>query len=93
MRRCSDHGPYVDNNFILGIGAATRVSGQLDHAPAVTPFQQLPVIGGTSTGIGEFPITVHFRSAGTYPFEVDYLSLAEIAEIDSFRAKPLAHAG
>jgi hypothetical protein len=65
---------YVDNTFILGIGGgATRVSGQLDHAPAVTPFQQLPVMGGTSTGIGGFPITVHFPSAGTYPFEVDYV--------------------
>src|SRR5262249_30990535 len=65
---------YVDNSFVLGIGGgATRVSGQLDNAPAVTPFQQLPVMGATVTNIGAFPITVHFPAAGTYPFEVDYV--------------------
>lgn len=68
-----------DDGYILGVGgAATRISGDFDGdtVPATTPFNGYPTVaawntssqGSSSSG----PATIHFPTAGVYPFELDY---------------------
>jgi RHS repeat-associated protein len=66
---------YDDDGFILGIGGgATRVEGALVNPPGSTPLSGYPVMGAFNdpTSPAGHSITVHFPSAGTYPYEVDY---------------------
>ena len=66
---------YVDNSFILGVGGgATYVSGPLNNnPPSITAFQGYPVMAATQTSTGGFAIQINFPSAGTFPFELDYV--------------------
>lgn len=72
---------YVGDGFIFGLGnGATRVSGVYENLPqpSTTPFKGYQVVGAfnriDSGGPNNRSITVHFPSAGTYPFEIDYFS-------------------
>jgi RHS repeat-associated protein/uncharacterized repeat protein (TIGR01451 family) len=69
----------ADDGFILGVGGgATRVRGTLQNPPAsgFTAFNGYLVVGaynlGGVTAPGTYPVTVHFPSAGSYPYEIDY---------------------
>jgi RHS repeat-associated protein len=68
---------FSDDGFILGIGnGATRVSGALNNPPAdgLSPFERLPVLGAfnvPTAPVGNL-VTVHFPTAGSYPYEIDY---------------------
>jgi uncharacterized repeat protein (TIGR01451 family) len=70
----------ADDGFVLGIGnGATQVSGSMSNPPASgrTPFANDPVVGAhnaLSTGPSTYPVTVHFPTAGSYPYEFDYFS-------------------
>jgi RHS repeat-associated protein/uncharacterized repeat protein (TIGR01451 family) len=67
---------YHDDGFILGIGnAATRVSGVYVGPPAATAFAGYPVIGAFNQMVAAprtDEVTVHFPTAGIYPYELDY---------------------
>jgi len=68
------------DGFLLGIRGATRVSGPQDTAPAsgTTPFRGYPLVaafnrpGGTTPAT--YAVTVHFPTAGVYPYELDHFS-------------------
>jgi len=72
---------FRNDGYILGIGnGASGSSGNPDvNAPAAgtTPFQGYAVVAADNqtngTNLGPDVITVSFPSAGTYPFELDYL--------------------
>jgi len=71
----------VDDGFLLGIGGgAVRVSGVYENAPAsnTSPFKGYPLVGAFNRPGGNTPttyaVTVHFPSAGVYPYELDYFS-------------------
>jgi RHS repeat-associated protein/uncharacterized repeat protein (TIGR01451 family) len=64
-----------DDGFVFGLGGgATRVSGALDNAPSSTAFEDYPVMGAynDATGPRGNQVTVHFPTAGVYPYELDY---------------------
>ncbi|MGA3134143.1 MAG: RHS repeat-associated core domain-containing protein [Terracidiphilus sp.] len=64
-----------DDSFILGIGNGATLVGDsaILNAPAVTAFDQLPVMGSVGLSFtSPTSIVVNFPSPGTYPFEVDY---------------------
>jgi RHS repeat-associated protein len=84
---------YVDNIFMLGIGGgATQLSGALNGAPAVTPFEQLPMMGAspTTNPIGGFTMTVHFPGPGTYPYELDYGECCGFGGVDTLSLMMMA---
>jgi len=69
----------ADDGFMLGIGGgASRVNGTYENAPAsnTSPFNGYPLVGAWNQQTGNapqtFPVTVHFPSAGSYPYEIDY---------------------
>lgn len=69
----------ADDGFILGVGGgASRVSGTLQNPPAsrLTAFNGYGVVGAFNQAGGAAPasyqVTVHFPSAGAYPYELDY---------------------
>jgi RHS repeat-associated protein/uncharacterized repeat protein (TIGR01451 family) len=69
----------ADDGFVLGVGGgATRVSGALTNPPAsgFTAFNGYLVVGAYNTGgatsPGTYDVTIHFPSAGAFPYELDY---------------------
>ncbi len=69
----------ADDGFILGVGGgASRVGGTLQNPPAsgLTAFNGYGVVGAFNQAGGAAPasyqVTVHFPSAGAYPYELDY---------------------
>jgi len=67
----------ADDGFLLGVGGgASRVSGTLTNAPTSTAFNPYPVVGAYNQAGGAAPatyqVTIHFPSAGAYPYELDY---------------------
>jgi sugar lactone lactonase YvrE len=71
----------ADDGFLMGVGGgATRVSGTYQNAPSsgLSPFEAYPLAGAyDQQGSGTpqtYAFTVHFPSAGDYPFELDYFS-------------------
>lgn len=71
----------ADDGFILGVGGgATAVSGPSKNPPStgLTPFFSYPVMAAFNAINGGPPatyaVTVNFPTAGTYPYELDYLS-------------------
>jgi len=68
---------FSDDGFIFSVGNnATAVSGPMVGAPAsgLSPFMNIPVMGANNQATRPDPvaITVHFPTAGTYPYELDY---------------------
>ena len=67
---------YADDGFLFGVGnGATRVSGAYENPPAsnASAIQAYPLMGAfNQPGAGTRPVTVHFPTAGTYPYELDY---------------------
>jgi RHS repeat-associated protein/uncharacterized repeat protein (TIGR01451 family) len=67
-----------DAGFLFGIGGgATRVNGSYENPPAsnVAPFEGYPLVGADNrpnNSVRTTTVTVHFPSAGSYPYEVDY---------------------
>jgi len=69
----------ADDGFMLGVGGgASRIAGTMVGAPAsgITPFNGFPIVGAYNQAGGSGPatysVTVHFPSAGPYPYELDY---------------------
>ena len=69
----------ANDGFLLGVGGgATRVSGVYERPPAsnTSPFQGYPLVASwnLSSGgaVGTYPVTIHFPTAGVYPYELDY---------------------
>ncbi len=69
----------ADDGFLLGIGGgATRVNGTYENVPPsnTSPFKGYPLVGGFNLQGGATPQTfyetVHFPTAGSYPYELDY---------------------
>ena len=66
---------YSDDGFIFGVGnGASRVSGAYSNPPSSTPLQAYPVMGAYNqpTSPVANQVTVHFPTAGSFPYEVDY---------------------
>lgn len=68
---------FSDDGFIFSVGnGASYVSGPRLNVPAdgLSPFERLPVMGAYNQATAPVAnsITVHFPSAGIYPYEVDY---------------------
>jgi hypothetical protein len=70
---------FFNDDFIFSVGNnATLVSGPpMENAPAsgYSTFANLPVMGAINRPNPPYwavSITVHFPSAGTYPYELDY---------------------
>src|SRR5438874_754883 len=69
----------ADDGFLLGVGGgASRTSGTMVGAPAsgLTPFNSYQIVGSYNqaggSGPATYPVTIHFPSAGVYPYELDY---------------------
>ena len=69
----------ADDGFLLGVGGgASRTSGTMVGAPAsgLTPFDSYQIVGSYNqaggSGPATYPVTIHFPSAGVYPYELDY---------------------
>ncbi|HVV75562.1 MAG TPA: RHS repeat-associated core domain-containing protein [Mycobacteriales bacterium] len=67
------------SGFLLGVGnGATRVNGIFEHIPAsgASPFNGYPLVAGNdaANSLRSDTFTIHFPSAGTYPFELDYFT-------------------
>lgn len=66
------------SGFLFGVGGgATRVNGLYENVAtgATTPFEGYQVVGADNTfssSVRNGTVTVHFPSAGSYPYEVDY---------------------
>ena len=60
----------------MSAAAPTRVSGPLDNAPALTPFDALPVVGAHNArgSLATYPVTISFPAPGRYAFELDYFT-------------------
>jgi len=81
-------GVISGDGFILGVGGgATGYSGEITGGPASgkTAFASYPVVAANDSCVsssandgspqpGDFPVTVHLPSAGSYPYEIDYFS-------------------
>lgn len=73
----------ADDGFLFGVGGgATKVSGAvLGTAATTTPFHTYPLDAAydqSGTGApGHYLVTVHFPAAGSYPYELDYLSCCD----------------
>lgn len=67
-----------DAGFLFGVGGgASRVNGSYENTPASnrSAFENYPLVGADnrpSNAVHTTTVTVHFPSAGTYPYEVDY---------------------
>jgi hypothetical protein len=69
-----------DDGWILGIGPGpggaqpAYVSGTNDNAPGTTPFAGYQTVGAynQNSSPAQHDLVVHFPTAGTYPFELDY---------------------
>jgi RHS repeat-associated protein len=69
----------ADDGFLLGVcGGATSVSGKQVNPPSSgsTPFKSCPLMGAFNESSGGAPkehlVTIHFPTAGSYPYELDY---------------------
>ncbi len=70
-----------EDGFLFGVGnGAGRVNGTYVNAPAsnTSPFNSYPLVAADDApGSGPpttYPVTVHFPTAGTYSYELDYFS-------------------
>jgi RHS repeat-associated protein len=66
-----------DDGFLLGVGGgASRVAGPWVNptADGLSPFHSYPLVAAFNQGTPPriFPVTVHFPTAGSYPYELDY---------------------
>lgn len=67
-----------DAGFLFGVGGgASRVNGSYENTPASnrSAFENYPLAGADNrpnNAVRTTTVTVHFPSAGTYPYEVDY---------------------
>ncbi|MFL6162034.1 MAG: RHS repeat-associated core domain-containing protein [Jatrophihabitantaceae bacterium] len=67
-----------DAGFLFGVGGgASRVNGSYENTPAsnASAFEGYPLAGADNrpnSAVHTTTVTVHFPSAGSYPYEVDY---------------------
>lgn len=67
-----------DAGFLFGVGGgASRVNGSYENPPAsnTSAFEAYPLAGADNrpnNAVRTTTVTVHFPSAGSYPYEVDY---------------------